>query len=117
MRISDWISDVCSSDLASQVCRPEFSRLRSLVIVRHPCWSTCRDKSRIRAMGFQCRNSRQDVLPRLSCIRGRQDSKGSATISGIAPRSEEHTSELQSLMRNSYAVFCLNTKTNKNTKQ
>src|SRR3546814_5260433 len=33
-----------------------------------------------------------------------------------APRSEEHTSELQSLMRNSYAVFCLkkkNTHTNK----
>src|SRR3546814_5704732 len=28
------------------------------------------------------------------------------------PRSEEHTSELQSLMRNSYAVFCLNKKTN-----
>src|SRR3546814_1793734 len=26
---------------------------------------------------------------------------------GISPRSEEHTSELQSLMRNSYAVFCL----------
>src|SRR3546814_10697756 len=31
---------------------------------------------------------------------------------GLAKRSEEHTSELQSLMRNSYAVFCLN-KTNK----
>src|SRR3546814_8605962 len=30
-------------------------------------------------------------------------------------RSEEHTSELQSLMRNSYAVFCLKTKTHKNT--
>src|SRR3546814_9112155 len=29
------------------------------------------------------------------------------------PRSEEHTSELQSLMRNSYAVFCLKTKTKK----
>src|SRR3546814_4607790 len=29
---------------------------------------------------------------------------------GIAVRSEEHTSELQSLMRNSYAVFCLKTK-------
>src|SRR3546814_5601560 len=28
-----------------------------------------------------------------------------------ADRSEEHTSELQSLMRNSYAVFCLKTKT------
>src|SRR3546814_2552380 len=31
----------------------------------------------------------------------------------IAARSEEHTSELQSLMRNSYAVFCLKKKTNK----
>src|SRR3546814_958100 len=28
----------------------------------------------------------------------------------VQPRSEEHTSELQSLMRNSYAVFCLNKK-------
>src|SRR3546814_5454545 len=33
-----------------------------------------------------------------------------------APRSEEHTSELQSLMRSSYAVFCLKKKTNDNTK-
>src|SRR3546814_10591381 len=32
-------------------------------------------------------------------------------------RSEEHTSELQSLMRNSYAVFCLKTKNTKNTKR
>src|SRR3546814_15257453 len=31
---------------------------------------------------------------------------------GLGPRSEEHTSELQSLMRISYAVFCLTTKTN-----
>src|SRR3546814_8236415 len=30
-----------------------------------------------------------------------------------SPRSEEHTSELQSLMRNSYAVFCLKKKKNK----
>src|SRR3546814_4629037 len=32
------------------------------------------------------------------------------TTLAISPRSEEHTSELQSLMRNSYAVFCLKTK-------
>src|SRR3546814_1906516 len=32
------------------------------------------------------------------------------SISGASPRSEEHTSELQSLMRNSYAVFCLKKK-------
>src|SRR3546814_6877794 len=34
----------------------------------------------------------------------------------IQPRSEEHTSELQSLMRISYAVFCLKKKTKKSTK-
>src|SRR3546814_9622536 len=34
-----------------------------------------------------------------------------AVIAG-PPRSEEHTSELQSLMRNSYALFCLTKKTN-----
>src|SRR3546814_8382351 len=32
------------------------------------------------------------------------------SIGSIEPRSEEHTSELQSLMRNSYAVFCLKKK-------
>src|SRR3546814_7944285 len=37
---------------------------------------------------------------------------GNAAVSGSAPvnRSEEHTSELQSLMRHSYAVFCLKKK-------
>src|SRR3546814_1222675 len=33
----------------------------------------------------------------------------------VRPRSEEHTSELQSLMRISYAVFCLKNNKNKNT--
>src|SRR3546814_2724400 len=35
---------------------------------------------------------------------------------GLRARSEEHTSELQSLMRISYAVFCLKKKTNNHTK-
>src|SRR3546814_10208768 len=35
---------------------------------------------------------------------------GHAIALGVGPRSEEHTSELQSLMRNSYAVFCLKKK-------
>src|SRR3546814_7402368 len=35
-------------------------------------------------------------------------SSASRTASSTPSRSEEHTSELQSLMRNSYAVFCLN---------
>src|SRR3546814_8966274 len=38
-------------------------------------------------------------------------------IVGAQPRSEEHTSELQSLMRISYAVFCLKNKNNTNTQQ
>src|SRR3546814_7058845 len=38
-------------------------------------------------------------------------------IMELAPRSEEHTSELQSLMRNSYAVFCLKKKTTQQNKQ
>src|SRR3546814_5794464 len=39
-----------------------------------------------------------------------------ATGDVLVPRSEEHTSELQSLMRISYAVFCLKKKTNNNTR-
>src|SRR3546814_9704470 len=39
--------------------------------------------------------------------------QGLNNAKGIAKRSEEHTSELQSLMRISYAVFCLKKKTNK----
>src|SRR3546814_9704828 len=40
--------------------------------------------------------------------------KSEAEISARVPRSEEHTSELQSLMRNSYAVFCLKKQISKN---
>src|SRR3546814_2155741 len=41
------------------------------------------------------------------------DFAGEALNAALADRSEEHTSELQSLMRNSYAVFCLKKKTRK----
>src|SRR3546814_6315470 len=40
---------------------------------------------------------------------------GNGAIEGVAGRSEEHTSELQSLMRVSYAVFCLKKKNKKRT--
>src|SRR3546814_3484390 len=42
-------------------------------------------------------------------ISSRQASMSSFSVQGSPTRSEEHTSELQSLMRTSYAVFCLNT--------
>src|SRR3546814_3929100 len=60
-----------------------------------------------------CRNSCDSSRP--ACIAG--SSCGAASVTGAAGaaawewRSEEHTSELQSLMRISYAVFCLKKKT------
>src|SRR3546814_16251966 len=44
---------------------------------------------------------------------GRDGTGGQDAADGLVLRSEEHTSELQSLMRNSYAVFCLIKKTTK----
>src|SRR3546814_6958707 len=45
-----------------------------------------------------------------------EDAQEEEVAHALGTRSEEHTSELQSLMRNSYAVFCL-TKTNKHNTQ
>src|SRR3546814_9559598 len=51
------------------------------------------------------------VRHRRALARGRQVQKAQPhAIAGIGERSEEHTSELQSLMRISYAVFCLKKK-------
>src|SRR3546814_1386493 len=54
-------------------------------------------------------------IPQLACTHCAGRAAGMPRIDAIdlaqvAPRSEEHTYELQSLMRNSYAVFCLNKK-------
>src|SRR3546814_4695268 len=47
-------------------------------------------------------------------IDGVEPPAGASDFPGAADRSEEHTSELQSLMRNSYAVFCLKKKKKQN---
>src|SRR3546814_9918339 len=49
--------------------------------------------------------------PREHVLRDRRPA-GLSRLAGVAGRSEEHTSELQSLMRISYAVFCLKKKIN-----
>src|SRR3546814_8552977 len=61
----------------------------------------------------------QGTLMRVLAMASQKGGSGKTTLSGhlavqaqLAGRSEEHTSELQSLMRNSYAVFCLKTKHN-----
>src|SRR3546814_7060275 len=114
MRISDWSSDVC-----------------------FPIWPVCRqfaqgdrrdgggsgESGQRVDLGKRSRGRAEPGLPGIRI--GRRERSGAAreadfgpptwNLAHLAPRSEEHTSELQSLMRISYAVFCLkkkNTNTN-----
>src|SRR3546814_4587569 len=108
MRISDWSSDVCSSYLDLRHARCD--RLRPDL---HPCL-LCRLPP--------SRRPREGVGEAPGRRQGRRDASGGpvmtrsillAATGALALRSEEHTSELQSLMRISYAVFCLTKKTSK----
>src|SRR3546814_1093803 len=106
MRISDWSSDVCSSDLHSVTTRV-FMRI-ALLALASGCSRKCdRSGSELAAIGIRaaafpstCSGSR--VNRRRGYGSRRRMYRATA-----AGRSEEHTSELQSLMRISYAVFCL----------
>src|SRR3546814_5261110 len=104
MRISDWSSDVCSSDLASRA---------SARIACSTFDFVAPSISAIVRIGVPSRR-RSETLSRNHCSSGRGWSVSDSTsvVSTFPPRrSEEHTSELQSLMRISYAVFCLKKKT------
>src|SRR3546814_8107217 len=102
MRISDWSSDVCSSDL--QPRRPRERRRSTARGGRTRAASRASDTD-------QWRSPRS--LTHMENGRGWQFNV--AEYGTMRRRSEEHTSELQSLMRISYAVFCL--KTNKRNSQ
>src|SRR3546814_8821594 len=100
MRISDWSSDVCSSDLHA------LDRLAR------------REQRQFLAQGGNTRQQRMRALADLAPLRLRKVLRQMLQPVGqpllgrgtIGQRSEEHTSELQSLMRISYAVFCLQKK-------
>src|SRR3546814_2281921 len=112
MRISDWSSDVCSSDLGA----PQFGAAGAGLdpgADRRRVAGRKRNRARLRA------SDRASVVPWLE---GRARRRGAAYLAAAGrdlrlghQRSEEHTSELQSLMRISYAVFCLKKKKNKLT--
>src|SRR3546814_4383179 len=105
MRISDWSSDVCSSDLFLRSIRP-FVWRRSL------------DFSAIDQITDISRRIRDHYAQGQAFGPGYDLKRGRGGIREVEFfRSEEHTSELQSLMRISYAVFCLKKKTNKNQVQ
>src|SRR3546814_9201837 len=103
MRISDWSSDVCSSDLVQTETRHADRRAERDLGQRQ---RQSRDAHQYRRDGDTEQQGKN-----LNRSAHRQIERGDAEMcSPDDGRSEEHTSELQSLMRISYAVFCLKKK-------
>src|SRR3546814_9148450 len=105
MRISDWSSDVCSSDL--QFDEIAWGRIKINLIREN--WS---DLIRL-AGSIKLGHLKAAGVMRMLQVKDRPTTLAKA-LSELG-RSEEHTSELQSLMRISYAVFCLKKKTHTRT--
>src|SRR3546814_1663337 len=95
MRISDWSSDVCSSDP------------RSFLVTQLRCWASGVSSSLIRR---SISTIRIMTLSLQTCLGSMRRPKDACCLRTGRGRSEEHTSELKSLMRISYAVFCLTKK-------
>src|SRR3546814_2785880 len=105
MRISDWSSDVCSSDLTAVVKSKMVT-----VDLEHLSVETVDPKPTkagllLSPTGNHGVKRDGDNLVLVDIARGREQ-----RLTDDGERSEEHTSELQSLMRISYAVFCLKKK-------
>src|SRR3546814_3590386 len=112
MRISDWSSDVCSSDL------PTRANLETNLVINTDR-RTYHLELRATPATYMAAVSWTYPQDQLIAIRkaDAEAARVAPIASGINPtaldfRSEEHTSELQSLMRISYAVFCLKKKKN-----
>src|SRR3546814_1626382 len=105
MRISDWSSDVCSSDLAGDADRDEDDSAQSFRDAGHDQGPYARLHRRDRRLPDGLLRPQPDRLAWRLLL------SGDGHDHPLGRRSEEHTSELQSLMRISYAVFCLKKKT------
>src|SRR3546814_10203714 len=109
MRISDWSSDVCSSDLIDGGHRRNLCRHRAPAVC-YPAGKIHEGRDR-EAFVAEGRASACAKVRRIE-DRAREVGDRKAGQQLLPARSEEHTSELQSLMRISYAVFCLKKKNN-----
>src|SRR3546814_2273663 len=109
MRISDWSSDVCSSDL-DDLRRPARSSRRAHTRACRAARPGERVASQVEGSGWEQRRMGGDLRNLRGGVGASPESRGVRSDSAVPPRSEEHTSELQSLMRISYAVFCLKKK-------
>src|SRR3546814_4289154 len=123
MRISDWSSDVCSSDLrAGAASTPVENGSNPLTNLRqadkrapfpaHPV-----SMAPLASTGTPPRFVRTEDMSRICELTGKGRQVGhnvshanNKTKRTFLPRSEEHKSEIQSLMRISYAAFCLEKK-------
>src|SRR3546814_2898217 len=129
MRISDWSSDVCSSDLdlvltrdGILVARHENEISETTDVAGHPEFAGRKTTKRIDGQAVTGWFTEDFTLAELKTLGAKEripKLRGTAndgkfevpTFEEILDlRSEEHTSELQSLMRISYAVFCLKKK-------
>src|SRR3546814_6991052 len=114
MRISDWSSDVCSSDLGSAILGPDLENLVldrlnagiAKLLFAHPLPFAIG----IGLADMLDAGDRQVALRVHRLHAAERDPRDGRAMIGVPARSEEHTSELQSLMRISYAVFCLKKK-------
>src|SRR3546814_4185730 len=121
MRISDLSSDVCSSDLSVRIQPVHIDYGPATAEISwHSDESAGANVKRLLE-----RKGRLDlrlrflepfdpaICPDRKALAAMSRERIAASIAAHLPRSEEHTSELQSLMRISYAVFCLKKKTKK----
>src|SRR3546814_9233823 len=113
MRISDWSSDVCSSDLSAGRIWPRRIHLRRRAL-------QARDRELIftsQGISMQTEQTTVNGIRITFEDKGPKEAPAILLVMGLGGRSEEHTSELQSLMRISYAVFCLKKKKIRNQQQ
>src|SRR3546814_3674734 len=121
MRISDWSSDVCSSDLYSRLDSTARRRRATACGPVYRRWHPRRARKLmvVSTLAAWPEKLSADLIIRATCRWSRAQCRGLTCIAAPCrvddyeiemPRSEEHTSELQSLMRSLYAVFCLKQK-------
>src|SRR3546814_5648729 len=117
MRISDWSSDVCSSDLARPAVLVRLAGLRERRAVALGDVLVVEDEveqehaAQVGAAEVEARSHHADLVAHLQAVAAGEEVgllavAGQGIGEGVV-RSEEHTSELQSLMRITSAVLCL----------
>src|SRR3546814_2785380 len=116
MRISDWSSDVCSSDLRGAGDGEGSVEVGQVAVDDGQGGvQVGQDGVEVAGVGLDERGQRADRVAAGAQRCGQLVAAGHEEVEdgAGAVRSEEHTSELRSLMRISYAVFCLKKKTRK----